>query len=260
MDVHAISPATPTSPCQNTSVHIGDAPSQGAALPSQSAGAPPPSAVLQAVRRPAAWLSRAAQQVEKRLKQKTRIYQHDLRYLRSALTTAGSGQAKITDKLTYLYVRYFDQGDGNGCWFATFHMKGTFHGRTQPIDYSDDAAAYEHDDFKPLTYDALVRMAAREGLRPIEGCNDPERNFSIAELDAMLQESGPIAFAWRNTNVAWIRDNPRRYHWSLIVGLNKEKNEIIFHNPIRSAGPNRKLSIDKFNEYRVRWHDHTMLR
>lgn len=156
-------------------------------------------------------------------------------------------------------VPYISQPpESDSCWHASFNMvnRREEHARSS---YAGDTALFENDEFRPIPHRRLRDVLAREGLVPVPACGEPEHKFTAAELAGILTAHGPIAFAWRPEYNQFFRTNPGRYHWSVMIDADTDRNEIVYHDPIANR-ESHAMSIDEFNRQRARDHDHTMVR
>lgn len=157
-----------------------------------------------------------------------------------------------------LPVPYVLQRSANECWRAAFSMIGRYYGRPD-IDYSDMPELYNGSEYDYIRDgDILEEVLRRENLQVVDGCNDPDRKFSIQELEALLRKHGPIAFSWQPENVPFFEEHPERHHWCVIVKADPDSSRITYLNPMRRRNdPEGKrvrkdwINIDEFNSLRT---------
>lgn len=128
---------------------------------------------------------------------------------------------------------------------------------------------YKENRFLPLRGDALQQLFAfqelqekgyenahiallkRENLRTVARCGNTNVKYTRDYLEFLLNRSGPIMFFWNKQRE---QTGETYSHASVIVGVDEEKNEIIYHDPEgRGDADNARdarMSIDEFNERR----------
>jgi len=147
---------------------------------------------------------------------------------------------------------------GNSCWHAVFNMvNGRPNGGCS--DYSDTPALYNQGDYAPIPKRLLKQVLNKEELAPVDGCNDPNREYSAQDLKDILDTHGQVAFAWRPEYNPFFQQQPHRYHWGVLIDADPSTNEIVYHDPILNRR-DHAMSIEEFNRQRAREHDHTIVR
>nr|ABC70472.1 AvrRpt2Ea [Erwinia amylovora] len=137
------------------------------------------------------------------------------------------------------------QNERMGCWYACTRMlghsisSGPRLGLPELYDSSGPQGLQQRED--------VLRLMRNENLAEV---SLPEsRQFSANELGNLLSRHGPIMFGWQTPAGSW--------HMSVLTGIDKPNDAIIFHDPQR--GPDLTMPLDSFNQ-RLAWRvPHAML-
>ncbi|CCP08526.1 cysteine protease avirulence protein AvrRpt2 precursor (avirulence protein avrrpt2) [Erwinia amylovora MR1] len=132
-----------------------------------------------------------------------------------------------------------------GCWYACTRMlghsisSGPRLGLPELCDSSGPQGLQQRED--------VLRLMRNENLAEV---SLPEsRHFSANELGNLLCRHGPIMFGWQTPAGSW--------HMSVLTGIDKPNDAIIFHDPQRD--PDLTMPLDSFNQ-RLAWRvPHAML-
>ncbi|WP_442783728.1 papain-like cysteine protease family protein [Collimonas fungivorans] len=134
-------------------------------------------------------------------------------------------------------VPYVSQGSEQmGCWYACARMIG--HSAEAgprlglPQRYSSDAG---HQALKEPA--DIEQFISNEGLSRV---NLPDSQaFSLEELVSLLEQHGPILFAWH--------PNQNSGHMSVLIGVDKKTSSVVYHDP--QKGPDRGMPLSHFNQH-----------
>lgn len=144
-------------------------------------------------------------------------------------------------KLTVPYVS--QEGDPTGCWYACAQMIGQ-HFEAGPrlgVPQRYNSQTGQHHG---VTADSIKQLIKNENLLSV---NLPRSGvFLHDELEYLLKRRGPIMFGW----VSAPGQGPR--HMSVITGISRERNAVIFHDPNPRRGADQEMSLETFNA-RLAW-------
>ncbi|WP_201297060.1 MULTISPECIES: papain-like cysteine protease family protein [Halomonadaceae] len=136
------------------------------------------------------------------------------------------------------HVPYVSQeNEAMGCWYACVRMLGHSISSGPRLGLPD---LYGPSGPNGLERREIPRLMENENLAAV---NLPDsKEFSLKELGDILYRHGPVIFGWNTPG------NSR--HMSVLTGLDKPNDRIIFHDPKR--GPDLTMPLDYFNE-RLAW-------
>lgn len=144
------------------------------------------------------------------------------------------------------HVPYVAQGDDrNGCWYACAQMIGynVELGPRLGVPALHDAASGHNR----LDLGHASDFMGNEQLSTVD--LPDSRQFSHEDLGALLYRHGPIIFGWQTPGGNW--------HMSVLTGVDRETDRVVFHDPER--GPGKTMPLSYFNE-RLAWNaPHAML-
>jgi hypothetical protein len=145
--------------------------------------------------------------------------------------------------------------DPTGCWYASVCMIGYYYGagprRGAPNLFKQQLPGGDVGHFATGTAEAFAadpdhhkKLAQNEQLEPVYLCRSRSHNYSLADIEGLLRDSGPIFMYWKKWHAGFSYG-----HASVIIGTTNAG--IIYHDP--ENAPNSRMSLDQFNYYRQRW-------
>jgi hypothetical protein len=133
--------------------------------------------------------------------------------------------------------------DPTGCWYASACMIGYFFEQGPRRGVPEMFKQGHHD---PLSHDWQDRLLIqREGFHVVPR-SDGQRDYTVDEIQRLLEANGPILFYWTKTSGA-----SSYGHASVIVGVTATG--IVYHDPEfrNDGGENLQMLIAKFNSTRL---------
>jgi hypothetical protein len=152
-----------------------------------------------------------------------------------------------------------DEDDPNGCWYACAKMIGVYYegtaGKNRKGVPQLDANYWKQQGVPNVRWNGHLVLGGKlaGGVDSFQVFTTNEHlvalpfnpSWSIADLDAALQHSGPILYFWWAPG--WDR-NQAFGHASVVIGTDTSSGfrDVLFHDP--AVAPRQSMSISRFNE------------
>lgn len=139
--------------------------------------------------------------------------------------------------------------DPTGCWYASACMVGYFfeQGPRYGVPEIFNRAHPKHTQHQAIGADWQDRLLIqREGLEIVPN-SDRTQNYTVDQLQQLLEAKGPILFYWTKTH-----GGSSYGHASVVVGV-KSPHTVIYHDPEfrTDAGKNLEMPVAQFSRSRL---------